>query len=111
MSDFISPTEFEDEDCNECGIQFKVPAAFFKNCEDNHTTFYCPNGHALWYPPDDHEEGGEDSEEVERLKDELESTKRELTKFKCIAMRRNQLSVEQVREPKLSIIKRLLFLQ
>ena len=38
------------EDCCSCGIQFGVPASWLKKHKDNHTSFYCPNGHKLHYP-------------------------------------------------------------
>lgn len=33
-----------------CGIAFSVPASWREERRNDHTTFYCPNGHPRWFP-------------------------------------------------------------
>jgi Zn-finger nucleic acid-binding protein len=37
------------EHCITCGIQFGLPAAFATRLRSNGQTFYCPNGHTMWF--------------------------------------------------------------
>lgn len=37
--------------CNtDCGISFAVPASWHKGKAENHSWFYCPNGHHQYFP-------------------------------------------------------------
>ena len=35
--------------CPECGIVYAVPEDYDNRLRNNAQTFYCPNGHSLWY--------------------------------------------------------------
>lgn len=37
--------------CGKCGIHFGLDKAHRQALKAEHATFYCPNGHARWYPP------------------------------------------------------------
>lgn len=50
------------ETCCTCGIAFALPEEYQEKKMENHTNFYCPNGHAQHY-------GGKT--EAEKLKDKL----------------------------------------
>ena len=39
----------ESEACSKCGILFAAPATFIKRRREDDGTFYCPNGHSLWF--------------------------------------------------------------
>ena len=36
--------------CCSCGISFTVPSSYYAKLQENHNTFYCPNGHSLHFP-------------------------------------------------------------
>lgn len=38
------------EMCITCGITFAVPEAYQRWLIEKHETFYCPNGHDMYYP-------------------------------------------------------------
>lgn len=55
------------ETCITCGVVFCLPARLDRQVRENHTTFYCPNGHGQHYP---HETKAERlRREVKRLLD------------------------------------------
>ena len=60
----------ETVECCRCGVVFAMPKTLDKQLRDNHATFYCPVGHANYYP-------GET--EAERLRKLLEQSTRNKT--------------------------------
>lgn len=42
--------------CITCGVRFAVPSAFIEKRREDHKTFYCPNGHTMYYPHENKEE-------------------------------------------------------
>lgn len=53
--------------CYSCGMVFAVPEPWQQNRQDDHQSFWCPNGHAQSY---------KDKSEAERYKDMLEKEQR-----------------------------------
>lgn len=47
------------ETCITCGIQFGVPGGLLDQRRRDHTRFYCPNGHNMFYPSESDAERGE----------------------------------------------------
>lgn len=47
--------EFERIRCLTCDMSFYVSKYWRQQRKDNHLTFYCPNGHSMWYPKTDGE--------------------------------------------------------
>jgi hypothetical protein len=37
------------ETCITCGCQFCMPSQLHSKVKENHTSFYCPNGHSMAY--------------------------------------------------------------
>jgi hypothetical protein len=56
-------------ECSECACQYWVTAAFCKHRQDDHATFYCPNGHTQWFPG---------KSEAEKLRDQLTAERAKL---------------------------------
>ena len=44
------------EDCIHCGIHFAVPSDFLERRRKDHKTFYCPNGHSMYFSGKNKEE-------------------------------------------------------
>ena len=53
--------------CWSCGVPYGMPDYFQQRREEDHQTFYCPNGHGGHYPQDN---------EAEKLRKELEKSER-----------------------------------
>lgn len=53
--------------CCVCGIVFGYPDYFEKQLRKSGQTFYCPNGHSLWFG----------KSEADKLRDELKNVKRD----------------------------------
>lgn len=53
-------------ECGECGISFAVPRDWRKQRCADHKTFYCPNGHARWFPT-----GTSDEEKAKKRAEDL----------------------------------------
>ena len=43
-------SEFEVHACNYCGVAYALTVDFVEHRQDDHKTFYCPNGHRLHFP-------------------------------------------------------------
>lgn len=39
----------ESHQCGSCGIWFAAPVEFWTRRRDDHSSFYCPNGHARYF--------------------------------------------------------------
>lgn len=50
MREFKVETGLEVHECVTCGINYAIPAKFVKSREEDHGTFYCPNGHKMYFP-------------------------------------------------------------
>lgn len=60
------------EECCNCGIPFFMPKYFYDQCKnDSDKYFYCPNGHPQHYSR------SRSAIEIEKLKEDLESVKRD----------------------------------
>lgn len=57
------------DSCAECGILFGMPDQFNDKLRDNGKTFYCPNGHSLYYP------GETDKAKITRLEREKQQAR------------------------------------
>ena len=42
--------------CITCGIRFAIPTSFDINKRKDHKTFYCPDGHSMYYPSESKED-------------------------------------------------------
>lgn len=49
-SEFQVETGLVIESCINCGIVFAIPEDFREKIIKSHKTFYCPNGHTMYYP-------------------------------------------------------------
>lgn len=56
--------------CSSCGIEYHMPNHYCTKREQDHKTFYCPNGHAQHFPTDT---------EADVLRRSLQRTQTELT--------------------------------
>lgn len=56
-------------ECASCGIPFGITEDFEERRRNNHTGFYCPNGHSNYYAG---------KSEAEKLRDELKRKEQEL---------------------------------
>jgi hypothetical protein len=65
-------TTIELQTCANCGITFGAPGFFLDKRRENHQTYYCPNGHSLWFPQQsDAEKAQAEAEKYKKLwKDE-----------------------------------------
>lgn len=52
--------------CYSCGVTFGLEQSYQQTKRNNHSSFYCPNGHAQHYPGKTEQE-----KEIERLKQEV----------------------------------------
>lgn len=69
MATITIQATFVTETCITCGIQFAVPPEYVRRLRETHRTFYCPNGHNMYYPSETEEE---------RLKRELRQANRDV---------------------------------
>lgn len=46
---FTNITQFEEQDCINCGVRFGVPLGYTDRRRADKKTFYCPNGHSMAY--------------------------------------------------------------
>lgn len=60
---------FKTEECITCGVMFAMPSEFQERLRENHNSFYCPNGHKMYYSG---------KSESEKLRDELRRKEQEL---------------------------------
>ncbi len=60
--------------CAQCGVLFAIPETLQKELLRTHASFYCPNGHYLFYPDQT------DKDRVDRLQKELNELKATLPK-------------------------------
>lgn len=49
MTIYFDETAYQQAVCSMCGVVFLTPASFDQNKRNDHTDFYCPNGHPLRY--------------------------------------------------------------
>lgn len=56
-------------ECSQCGIRFAVPAAWVQQRREDHTSWYCPNGHSQHWPQETDAEKWR--REAQRLKQQL----------------------------------------
>ena len=47
---FKVETGLELKNCITCGITYAMPTKFIKEKREDHATFYCPNGHKMYFP-------------------------------------------------------------
>jgi hypothetical protein len=71
--------DMESVTCNQCGIIFTIPSEHKKQLLENGSTFYCPNGHSLYYPNSLNEKYNKLKVEFEKLKIEKDVTFKTLT--------------------------------
>lgn len=60
------------ETCITCGIAFGMPEDFHANLRRNGKTFYCPNGHSMWFGKG----------EADRLREQLRAAEAQATAAK-----------------------------
>lgn len=86
-----STVEIEIEICSNCGTHFGIDAFLLKRLRSNKQTFYCPNGHSLWYGESDSErkikklEAQLQEEQTDRryIANQLKDTQRSLSATKA----------------------------
>ena len=77
--------EFDRVDCCSCGIAFYVGSKWIGQKKNDHSNFYCPNGHSNYYPGESNEEKVTRKLEFEknrRISAELELKKQKLENVK-----------------------------
>jgi hypothetical protein len=69
MSTVMIGLQFRAQTCcfAECGVTFALTVQHDNELRDSHRAFYCPNGHRQWYSQ---------KSEAEKLRDQLEVSKR-----------------------------------
>ena len=53
---FVAEIEMVTEECYKCGVLFAITAELQNARVKDHEFFYCPNGHAQYYPGQTEEE-------------------------------------------------------
>jgi len=66
---FTETITFEQKNCHTCGVPYALTEDYVSRRRKDHATFYCPNGHAAYYPQDNEEE---------KLRKELKRKEQEL---------------------------------
>lgn len=74
--------------CAACGVSFAFPSAIAKRREDDHQSFYCPNGHTNYYPQ---------KSDAEILREKLRMKERELEDMKAAEQKRAADSAKAAR--------------
>lgn len=74
--------------CAACGVSFAFPSAIAKRREDDHQSFYCPNGHTNYYPQ---------KSDAEILREKLRMKERELEDMKAAEQKRAANSAKAAR--------------
>lgn len=46
----------QSEECSQCHMIYAITKQFMKEKQENHTTFYCPQGHRQHYPGESEEQ-------------------------------------------------------
>lgn len=64
--------------CVRCGIKFSVPDDWDAKRRCEGSTFYCPNGHSLYFPQTQ-------VSREEQLQQEVESLRREVDRYRGLA--------------------------
>lgn len=82
-------TNLTTEDCITCGVLFAMEDGFIHERQKDHRTWYCPNGHDMYY---------DGESETESLKRELGSVKAERTFWLEEAERQKQEADRKKRE-------------
>jgi len=114
MEQVIIKTSLVTHTCLTCGIQYAIPDDYDQELRKNHREFYCPRGHAQYYPSETEEERlrkallkeqkkrKEYQEEYTKLNRQLNDTLEQYGKLKkrvnagvCPYCRRHFANVEQ----------------
>lgn len=82
-------TKLEAVTCVACGVTFGIETKHRSCLRENQNTFYCPNGHSMWYP--------KEATEAFKLKQDLENQKRVLEE----AYERNRRLQDQIKAEKI----------
>lgn len=69
--------------CADCGMSFALPVAVAKRREEDHKSFFCPNGHPNYYPQ---------KSEAEILRERLRTKERELEEMRTAEQERLKLA-------------------
>ena len=67
MSTVTLEVDFVVRQCSECGITYCLPSNFSRARQDDHNSWYCPNGHSQYIPA---------LSDAEKLRKQLEEEKR-----------------------------------
>lgn len=88
MSTITLGVDFKVRQCSECGITYCLPANFSRAREDDHKSWYCPNGHSQYIPA---------LSDAEKLRKQLEDEKKKLanTQFELMAAKERAQTVER----------------
>ena len=54
--EFLVETGLVIKVCISCGITYAMPKDYMEKLRQNHETFYCPNGHSMYFPTETEEE-------------------------------------------------------
>jgi ssDNA-binding Zn-finger/Zn-ribbon topoisomerase 1 len=87
----VTENEFTTCECSVCGIEYAVRSNYRRKRQEDHGTFYCPNGHSQYIPAES---------EAEKLKRELADTQRLLAAESLRASTNYQLREKAERELK-----------
>lgn len=74
MTNDIEVVILDEVNCAACGIRFGIAQPLMERRRKDGKYFYCPNGHSNFFPPKPKPR----DEEVEDLKERLESIQRDL---------------------------------
>ena len=85
---FSLQQSFELLTCGQCGVLFYVPDSFYLERKERGTTWYCPNGHPRVFT----------ERESDKLRRELEATKKRLEVATADARRETQLRQQEVKK-------------
>lgn len=89
MSYFVDDIHFVTVECCECGVPFAMTQDLNDRCRRDHSrSFYCPNGHGQVYSG---------KTEEQKLKEQLDQEKNNVTYFKNQARQINK-SYQKIRE-------------
>lgn len=75
--------------CATCYVSFSIPAAMERRLRECHNTFYCPSGHANFYPA---------KSDLEITKQKLSQKEREIESLLAAQKKATKLATKPVRK-------------
>ena len=95
---FKVETGLEVKSCLTCGIIYAIPTELIKKRRGDHKSFYCPNGHSLYFPEMTDEERLSRSLELCQISCENQKRKSRFNDYKARYWRGRATKIQKVKE-------------